>query len=117
MGIRSWVAVATGCLVAPALPAPATPGSALPVDGGPSAARAFPGEVRRIACVTDRDGNDEIWTMAADGSGQRRLTDEGVASDREAFWGPAAEVTAVPVDGELLVVPRSLTPPNFHGRG
>jgi Tol biopolymer transport system component len=42
-----------------------TPGTARP---------AFPGTNGRIAFATDRDGNFEIYTMNADGSGQTRLT-------------------------------------------
>ena len=40
----------------------------------------------RIAFVSDRDGNDEIYVMNADGSGVRRLTNNS-ANDR--YWYPA----------------------------
>lgn len=42
--------------------------------GGHSAQGAFPGENGRIAFVSNRDGNAEIYTSAPDGSDPRRLT-------------------------------------------
>ncbi len=41
----------------------------------------------RIAFVSDRDGNTEIYTMAADGSGQTNLTHEARA-DTDPSWSP-----------------------------
>jgi Tol biopolymer transport system component len=38
------------------------------------AAESFPGVSGLIAFTSNRDGNDEIYFMAADGSGQTRLT-------------------------------------------
>ena len=38
------------------------------------AAESFPGVNGLIAFTSNRDGNDEIYFMAADGSGQTRLT-------------------------------------------
>ncbi len=40
---------------------------------------------KRIAFVSDRDGNFEIYVMNADGSGQRRLTTNS-AADRNPAW-------------------------------
>jgi Tol biopolymer transport system component len=45
----------------------------------------------RIAFVSDRDGNEEIYVMDADGGGQRRLTFDP-APDRAPSWGPGGEV-------------------------
>ena len=41
----------------------------------------------RIAFVSDRDGNDEIYVMNADGSGQTRLT-RNDARDNQPAWSP-----------------------------
>jgi Tol biopolymer transport system component len=35
---------------------------------------AFPGANGKIIFTSDRDGNDEIYTMNTNGSGQTRLT-------------------------------------------
>jgi dipeptidyl aminopeptidase/acylaminoacyl peptidase len=48
------------------------------------ATAAFPGQNGRIAFVSERDGNREIYVMNADGSGQTRLTN--TTADE---WGPA----------------------------
>jgi hypothetical protein len=41
----------------------------------------------RIVFVSDRDGNEEIYSCLSDGSGIRRLTND-VAKDREPAWSP-----------------------------
>src|SRR5438093_10355678 len=41
----------------------------------------------RIAFVSDRDGNPEIYVMNADGTGLRRLTNNA-ASDGQPAWSP-----------------------------
>ena len=53
--------------------------------GEGSAARGRPSS--RIAFVSERDGNAEIYVMNADGSGLARLTDDP-ASDGMAAWSP-----------------------------
>ena len=45
----------------------------------------------RIAFVTGRDGNDEIYIMNADGSGLRNLT-QHPADDWSPAWSPVAEI-------------------------
>jgi TolB protein len=42
---------------------------------------------RKIAFVTKRDGNFEVYVMDADGSGQRNLT-RNPAPDRSPVWSP-----------------------------
>jgi Tol biopolymer transport system component len=44
----------------------------------------------RIAFTSDRDGDDEIWLMQADGSGLTMLTDNP-AGDRDPAWSPDGE--------------------------
>jgi len=62
---------------------------------GSDAQAAFPGDNGLIAFTSNRDGNDEVYTMAPDGSDVVRLTtDPGL--DRSADWQP---------------IPVSLSPP------
>jgi Tol biopolymer transport system component len=51
------------------------------------AAATLSGEEGLIAFVSDRDGNDEIYVMEADGSNQRNLTNHP-ASDSSPSWSP-----------------------------
>ncbi len=44
-------------------------------------------EFYRIAFVSDRDGNSEIYVVNSDGTGQRRLTDNS-SDDRAFAWSP-----------------------------
>ncbi len=46
---------------------------------------AFPGQNGKIAFFSDRDGNNEVYTMNADGTGQMRLTNNA-ASDVVPIW-------------------------------
>jgi len=46
-----------------------------------------PLSLNKIAFVTNRDGNNEIYIMSADSSGQTRLTDNP-ADDRHPSWSP-----------------------------
>jgi len=48
---------------------------------------AFPGSNGKIAFVSDREGQDEIYVMNPDGSGQTRLTDN-IARDGDPAWSP-----------------------------
>ncbi|MEZ4416073.1 MAG: amidohydrolase family protein [Gemmatimonadota bacterium] len=65
----------------------------MPWDGMP---RWSP-DGRTIAFVSDRDGGDNLWLIAADGSGLRRLTSEVDFAVSSPAWTP---------DGEYLVVRR-----------
>jgi TolB protein len=60
--------------------------------GGRSGTGGTP-TVRRVAFVSDRDGNPEIYTMAADGSDPRRLTNNP-ANDNSAAWSPNGQKIA-----------------------
>src|SRR5215211_1632578 len=53
-------------------------------------AGTFPGPNGQIAFVSLRDGNDEIYVMNADGSGQTRLTDDP-ANNLSPSWSPDGE--------------------------
>jgi TolB protein len=43
---------------------------------------------RKIAFVSHRDGNSEVYVMNADGSGQRRLTRKPEGTDIHPTWAP-----------------------------
>src|SRR3972149_3275713 len=61
---------------------------ALSVVGGREQAEgAFPGQDGKIAFVSIRDGNYEIYAMNADGSGQTRLTNNA-ATEYGPAWSP-----------------------------
>ena len=62
-----------------------TAGAAL-VAASPVSA-TFPGENGKIAFVSDRSGNDEIYVMEPDGSGLTNITNN-VAGDRGPVWSP-----------------------------
>src|SRR5215212_7084034 len=72
----------------------------------------------KIAFVSNRDGNDEIYVMNADGSGQTRLTNNP-ASDRSPDWSPDGtriafqsnkdgndEIYAINVEGKIKLQTR-----------
>jgi Tol biopolymer transport system component len=48
---------------------------------------AFPGEDGKIAFQSDRDGNNEIYTMNANGTGVQRLTNNS-ARDEDPAYSP-----------------------------
>ena len=61
---------------------------------------------RRIAFVSDRDGEDEIYVMPQDGSGEpERLTDDGSTMRYAPAWAPGGEHLAFSdKDGRLYVL-------------
>jgi Tol biopolymer transport system component len=59
-------------------------------DGGPAwydGGSAWSPDARKIAFVSSRDGNREVYVMNADGSGQRNLT-RSPASEGWFAWSP-----------------------------
>jgi hypothetical protein len=56
-------------------------------------AGTFPGPNGQIAFVSIRDGNEDIYVMNADGSGQTRLTNDP-ANDLSPSWSPDGEKIA-----------------------
>lgn len=55
----------------------------------------------RLAFVSDRDGDEEIYVVNADGSGERQLTDLPDASATGAAWSPdGSRLSFVAHDGE-----------------
>jgi Tol biopolymer transport system component len=56
-----------------------------PIESQPAWAGTFPGVNGKIAFVSDRDGNNEIYVMNADGSEQTRLTDN-LGDDSAPSW-------------------------------
>jgi Bacterial Ig-like domain len=57
---------------------------------------AFPGQNGKIAFVSDRDGNAEIYAMNPDGTGQINLTNLGSANDTDPDWGVSTADTSAP---------------------
>lgn len=72
---------------------PLAGGDALRLTSGAAwdAQPAFSPDGARIAFVSDRGGNEQLWVMNADGSGARALTDEGEARITEPMWDPAGD--------------------------
>lgn len=58
-----------------------------------------PGMSGQVAFVSDRDGNDEIYTVNADGTGLKRLTTNR-GSDLEPAWSPDGSRIAFASDGD-----------------
>ena len=58
-----------------------------PKPVGAYAAPAWSPDGRKLAFVSDRDGNSEVYVMNADGSGQRSLT-RNPAYDADPAWSP-----------------------------
>jgi len=56
--------------------------------GGSGSTPAPPGEVRPLAFVSNRDGDDEIYVMRADGTGLVNVTDDPTADDTGPAWSP-----------------------------
>lgn len=56
-----------------------------PTPDGDIGIAAFPGGNGKIVFASNRDGNDEIYVMNADGTGQTRLTNNTVR-DRHPIW-------------------------------
>src|SRR5919112_1754349 len=72
---------------------------------------AFPGQNGKIAFVSDRDGNVEIYAMNPDGTGQANLTNLSTANDFDPDWGVSTAVTAntAPTVTNLSPAPNSTT--------
>jgi TolB protein len=58
-----------------------------PPDDGGAFAPAWSPDGMRIAFIGDRDGNDQLYVMRADGSGVVRLT-TGQADKEAPAWRP-----------------------------
>ena len=58
-----------------------------PKPVGAYAAPAWSPDGRKLAFVSDRDGNSEVYVMNANGSGQRNLT-RNPAYDADPAWSP-----------------------------
>src|SRR5690554_1080653 len=63
---------------------------------------------RRIAFTSDRSGGNNIWTMAADGSDARQVTDESFRLLNNPAWTP---------DGEYIVARKHFTSRRSLGAG
>ncbi len=72
-------------------------GAATRITSGPAfdIQPAFSPDGSRIAFVSDRDGLNNVWTVALDGSDARQVTDEGTRDVNSPQWS---------VDGEYLFV-------------
>ncbi|MDP9343257.1 MAG: LpqB family beta-propeller domain-containing protein [Actinomycetota bacterium] len=81
---------ATASVVAAVVAAALTLALALPAG---TAWAAFPGVNAQIAFTTDRDGNQEIYGMSFDGTGQTNLT-SNAAADYQAAFSPDGSTIA-----------------------
>ena len=63
------------------------------LGGAGPAGATFPGANGKIAFTTDRDGNQEVYVINADGSGPTRLTNDP-AQDIAGSWSPNGEKIA-----------------------
>ncbi len=72
---------------------PLTGGEAIRITAGAAwdAQPRFSPDGARIAYVSDKGGNEQLWVMNADGTGARQLTDEGEARITEPLWDPAGD--------------------------
>jgi hypothetical protein len=68
---------------------------------------------KKIAFVSDRDGNFEIYTMDISGGGQTRLTNTSTRNFNPA-WEPET-TSSVPPGASLLTVPQG-NPPELDGK-
>lgn len=48
----------------------------------------FPGTNSKIAFVSEKDGNSEIYSLNPDGSGLKRLTNNSTSEDGAPIWSP-----------------------------
>ncbi len=62
-----------------------------PVATGPAGA-TFPGSNDKVAFTSNRDGNEEVYTMNADGSAQTRITSVSGADTNPAFSPDGAKI-------------------------
>ena len=64
----------------------------------------------KIAFVSERDGNSEIYVMDADGSGLTRVTDN-LARDRNPSWSSGGRIlgTGGSISATLSAGPRQVT--------
>jgi TolB protein len=67
--------------------------------GGTPAGGAFPGENGRIAFVSDRDGNADVYTMLSDGTHVRRLTHLRTGADTPRFSARGHRIVFVTYPG------------------
>lgn len=78
--LPAMAVIAAGCAEEEDTAVTPTPAVTVSITPSPS-----PTPLARIAFVSDRDGNNEIYVMNADGSGQIRLTDAG---GEHPAWSP-----------------------------
>jgi TolB protein len=78
-------------------------GEAVPLvtSSGWDTEAAWSPDGRRIAFSSERDGDEEIYVVNADGSGERKLTDLPGVDATNAAWSPdGAQISFVAHDGE-----------------
>ncbi len=72
---------------------PLAGGEALRITSGAAwdAQPRFSPDGARLAFVSDRGGNEQLWVMDADGTDARPITDEGEARVTEPMWDPKGD--------------------------
>lgn len=75
------------------------PGDPLTTDASNDFRPSWSPDGAKIAFFSNRAGDNDIWTMNADGSDQQQLT-SGPADDRHPYWSPDGEWVAFDSDRE-----------------
>ncbi len=97
---RLWCLAVLGGLASAQVALAAGPILQVTADGTSSVRPAWSPDGTHIAFQTSQDNAYHVYTMAADGS-DRRMVSQGSNDDRHAAWSPDGKLLAVDTGGEL----------------